>query len=380
MNIKNMAQLSGKIKSIDYKKALTENLPICGGDDVNAWAAKCCINYENCTYAVSKWVSPKRTRSYPYSRVYDTLSTCGGKVITIIPIIKDEGLDGDMDYLQWDTISLMSLLNVYVIIAYYNEADKNDRKGRKPNKITNQRFDSSYVVNKLNELNSYHSSALHWNLKQLERENLEFLLNLSIDGYKNISNKLSIKIHDISNIQKFKNKISEARNSFMNLSRNKAKQAQNRESLTIQPKEALSNGEKMTIEIENYLGGNYYLTVDDVIIKDKYYLIESKHTNSGLLPALDDIKDGLLKMFIFSNIDELKTKEGSVNFKPVLRLTSEKLQGKIEENSSEKSLNSFFICNNFNESQKKLIKTLIKEANMNNFGILVEKSSIGKNL
>ncbi len=375
-----MAQLSGKIKSIDYKKALTENLPICGGDDVNAWAAKCCINYENCTYAVSKWVSPKRTRSYPYSRVYDTLSTCGGKVITIIPIIKDEGLDGDMDYLQWDTISLMSLLNVYVIIAYYNEADKNDRKGRKPNKITNQRFDSSYVVNKLNELNSYHSSALHWNLKQLERENLEFLLNLSIDGYKNISNKLSIKIHDISNIQKFKNKISEARNSFMNLSRNKAKQAQNRESLTIQPKEALSNGEKMTIEIENYLGGNYYLTVDDVIIKDKYYLIESKHTNSGLLPALDDIKDGLLKMFIFSNIDELKTKEGSVNFKPVLRLTSEKLQGKIEENSSEKSLNSFFICNNFNESQKKLIKTLIKEANMNNFGILVEKSSIGKNL
>ena len=375
-----MAQLSGKIKSIDYKKALTENLPICGGDDVNAWAAKCCINYENCTYAVSKWVSPKRTRSYPYSRVYDTLSTCGGKVITIIPIIKDEGLDGDMDYLQWDTISLMSLLNVYVIIAYYNEADKNDRKGRKPNKITNQRFDSSYVVNKLNELNSYHSSALHWNLKQLERENLEFLLNLSIDGYKNISNKLSIKIHDISNIQKFKNKISEARNSFMNLSRNKAKQAQNRESLTIQPKEALSNGEKMTIEIENYLGGNYYLTVDDVIIKDKYYLIESKHTNSGLLPALDDIKDGLLKMFIFSNIEELKTKEGSVNFKPVLRLTSEKLQGKIEENSSEKSLNSFFICNNFNESQKKLIKTLIKEANMNNFGILVEKSSIGKNL
>ena len=375
-----MAQLSGKIKSIDYKKALTENLPICGGDDVNAWAAKCCINYENCTYAVSKWVSPKRTRSYPYSRVYDTLSTCGGKVITIIPIIKDEGLDGDMDYLQWDTISLMSLLNVYVIIAYYNEADKNDRKGRKPNKITNQRLDSNYVISKISELNFYHSSALHWNLKQLERENLEFLLNLSIDGYKNISNKLSIKIHDISNIQKFKNKISEARNSFMNLSRNKAKQAQNRESLTIQPKEALSNGEKMTIEIENYLGGNYYLTVDDVIIKDKYYLIESKHTNSGLLPALDDIKDGLLKMFIFSNIDELKTKEGSVNFKPVLRLTSEKLQGKIEENSSEKSLNSFFICNNFNESQKKLIKTLIKEANMNNFGILVEKSSIGKNL
>jgi hypothetical protein len=375
-----MAQLSGKIKSINYKKASVQNLSLCENLDVNIWGPRCCVNYENCTYAVSKWVSPKRTRSYPYSRVYDTLSTCGGKVITIIPIIKDEGLGGDMDYLQWDTISLMSLLNVYVIIAYYNEADKNDRKGRKPNKITNQRLDSNYVISKINELNFYHSSALHWNLKQLERENLEFLLNKAIDGYKNISNKLAVEMHDVSNIQKFKNKILEERNSFMKLSRNKAKQAQNRESLTIQPKEALSSGEKMTIEIENYLGGNYYLTVDDVIIKDKYYLMESKHTNSGLLPALDDIKDGLLKMFIFSNIDELKTKEGSVNFKPVLRLTSEKLQGKIEENSSEKSLSSFFICNNFNESQKTLIKTLIKEANMNNFGILVEKSSIGKNL
>ena len=360
-----MAQLSGKIKSINYQKVLKENLPICGGYNVNAWAAKCCVNYENYTYAVSKWVSPKRTRSYPYSRVYDTLGACGGRVLTIIPIIKDEGFDGDMDYLQWDTISLMSLLNVYVIIAYYNDADKNDRKGRKPNKITNQQLDSSYVITKLNELNCYHSSALHWNLKELERENLEFLLNAAIQGYQNISNKLSVKMHDVSNIERFKNKISEEINSFMNLSRNKARQAQNRESLTIQPKEALSSGEKMTIEIENYLGGNYFLTVDDVIITrdNRYYLTESKHTKSALLPALDDIKDGLLKMFIFSNIDELKTIDGSVDFKPVLRLTSEKLCDRIEENSSEKSLNSFFICNNFNESQKTLIKNLIEEAN-----------------
>lgn len=375
-----MSKLIGKIKSINYQKELKENLPICGEYNVNAWATKCCVNYENCTYAVSKWVSPKRTRSYPYSRVYDTLSACGGRVVTIIPIIKDEGFNGDMDYLQWDTISLMSLLNVYVIIAYYNEADKNDRKGRKPNKITNQRFDSSYVITKLNELNYYHSSALHWNLKQLERENLEFLLNTVIQNYQNISNKLSVKMHDVSNIERFKNKISEEINSFMNLSRNKAKQAQNRESLTIQPKEALSSGEKMTIEIENYLGGNYFLTVDDVIIKDKYYLTESKHTKSKLIPSSDDIKDGLLKMFIFSNIDELKTKEGSVDFKPVLRLTSEKLCGRIEENSSEKYLNSFFMRNNFNESQKTLIKNLIKEANTNNFGLIIEKSSIGKNL
>lgn len=41
--------------------------------------------------AVSWWVSSKRTRSYPYARVYDCLSFAGKK-ITIIPIVKDEGM------------------------------------------------------------------------------------------------------------------------------------------------------------------------------------------------------------------------------------------------------------------------------------------------
>ena len=78
--------------------------------------------------ALSCWVSPKRTRSYPYSRVYDTLSFSGKKV-TIIPILKDEGKQGDRDFLQWDTISLMSLLGVYVIISYYVDASKKTKRG-----------------------------------------------------------------------------------------------------------------------------------------------------------------------------------------------------------------------------------------------------------
>ncbi|MDO9546595.1 MAG: hypothetical protein Q7J07_07580, partial [Pelolinea sp.] len=76
--------------------------------------------------ALSWWVSPKRTRSYPYARVYDTLQFAGKKA-TVIPIFKDEGFDGDRDFLQWDTISLMSLINVYVIISYYDSADKSTR-------------------------------------------------------------------------------------------------------------------------------------------------------------------------------------------------------------------------------------------------------------
>lgn len=73
--------------------------------------------------AVSIWVSPKRTRSYPYARVYDTLCYRSYKKVAIIPVMKDEGYDGERDYIQWDTISLMSLLQVHVVLSYYVDAE-----------------------------------------------------------------------------------------------------------------------------------------------------------------------------------------------------------------------------------------------------------------
>lgn len=97
---------------------------------------------KNHKVAISWWVSPKRTRSYPYARVYDSLAF-QGKRVTVIPVLKDEGKEGDRDFLQWDTISLMSLLGVYVIISYYKDAQRNPRF---KNKITNQRFDIKHVT------------------------------------------------------------------------------------------------------------------------------------------------------------------------------------------------------------------------------------------
>ncbi len=43
--------------------------------------------------AVCLWVSPKRTRSYPYARVYDILTQEASKKVSIIPIVKDEGIE-----------------------------------------------------------------------------------------------------------------------------------------------------------------------------------------------------------------------------------------------------------------------------------------------
>jgi len=134
--------------------------------------------------ALSWWVSSKRTRSYPYARVYDSLNFIGKKV-TIIPVFKDEGKDGDRDFLQWDTISLMSLLGVYVIIGYYVDAVKSPDYD---NKITKQRYDINYIKKQISELISYQSDALHWNLAHVDK--VGQIGEKAMEAYANISRKL----------------------------------------------------------------------------------------------------------------------------------------------------------------------------------------------
>src|SRR3990170_6939904 len=131
--------LSAKIKGIKYNPLICRELEVFDSKDLENTLSSCAsfilnINKEN-KVAISWWVSAKRTRSYPYARVYDTLGFAGKK-ITIIPVVKDEGKEGDRDFLQWDTVSLMSLLGVYVIIAYYSEATQSSRYDKK---ITEQR-------------------------------------------------------------------------------------------------------------------------------------------------------------------------------------------------------------------------------------------------
>ncbi len=133
----------GKITGIKYQVLLTEDLKeISIKDfDINEMPSVCLLNDNKHTFAISKWVSPKRTRSYPFERVFNTLNI--SKKITVIPVVKDEGTKGDRDFLQWDTVSLMSLLDVFVIFAYYETAEKADLK------ITNQQFDNQYIITKI---------------------------------------------------------------------------------------------------------------------------------------------------------------------------------------------------------------------------------------
>ena len=354
--------LHTKIKNFSYAKSWGQDLARYDFDNINDLPSKCIVKFSNKSFAISKWVSPKRTRSYPYARVYDTFSSGANKVVTIIPLIKDEGINGDGDYLQWDSLSLMSLLNVYVIIAFYYKADLHLTK---QGKITNQQFNNDYICKQLSELTNYHQSALHWNINQLEK--LPSLAKHTKNAYVDISTSLGVKLHSLESIDNFIAKIIKNKEAFMEFPRTKAKAAQHREVLTLQPKEQIGIGQKCKITIENYLGGQYFFTCDDVLLQDNILVLcESKHSKNALLPSNDDIKDGLLKLMLYNNIDSIV---GYEKFKVVLRLTSTLLQDSCILPSD--NLRDFINRNSFSKAHIATLEALNVESRNNHFEVWI---------
>ena len=343
--------LFAKIKGIKYNPLLCRELKVFESKNLEKALSSCAsfilkISKEN-QVAISWWVSAKRTRSYPYTRVYDTLGF-SGKKITIIPVIKDEGKEGDRDFLQWDTISLMSLLGIYVVVAYYNDAE---RSTRYRHKITNQRFDIYYIREQIKNILSYQSDALHWNLAHIDKAGQ--IGQKALESYAKISKKLKVEMHSRQTAEKRIAELLKGKDEFMKLSRMLAEKAQKRERLTIQPKENLS-GTKAIITIQNYLGGYYYFTSDEARVRgNDIYLIEGKHSKNNSLPSLEDIKDGLLKMILFTNLEDVKVSSKNYNSVAVLKLT----------------VKNHFNEDNLSSSQKKILSLLRKEAKVNNFKI-----------
>ncbi|MFB0557294.1 MAG: hypothetical protein ACETVW_05510 [Dehalococcoidia bacterium] len=299
--------------------------------------------------SVSWWVSPKRTRSYPYARVYDTLGFSGKKV-TIIPVIKDEGKDGDRDFLQWDTVSLMSLLGVHVILGYYVEATRNINYR---NKVTNQCFSFPEIKTKMEDLLSYQSDALHWNISQIEQAGE--IARKALQAYGRISEALNIEMHSDATASKRIQELLKGRDEFMNLSRRLAEKAQRRESITTQPKEKLT-GTKAILTIRNYLGGYYFFTADEAWVEGHdLFLAEGKYTKGDSLPSIGDIKDGLLKMILFTNLEDVQVNGLIYNCVAVLKLTTvPRLSGY-----------------RLNENEKRLMDILSQEAQINRFRIAI---------
>lgn len=358
-------KITATIEKIAYTLLLTDPLPCFDIEtfNVNDVPTACIVNLDKTTFAISRWVSPKRTRSYPYERVYNTLGI--SKKITVIPVVKDEGQNGDRDYIQWDTISLMSLLDVFVIFAYYNKAEKVGEK------IGKQQFDNDYVVSKITEIQQFHSSALHWNLAELAK--IDDILDKVKTNYAQIEKQTGIKLHSVKGIDNLRKKIDKNVNKFKEFSREKAEKAQTREVATIQPKEALSTATKAKLTITNFLGGEYHFTVDEIqAFEETLYLIEAKHSKNALLPSKSDIKDGLLKLILYCNFATVKMENRRYTPMPVLKLTSLKINGSINSAQKPEEINFFLKQNAFTETQILFVNNLFTEAAKNKFIVIIE--------
>lgn len=318
-------EFSGRISEPSYKSLLPKSqIKFFSLDDIKTqrpfdhsvfW-----IQHNGTKLLISWWVSAKRTRSYPYARVYDTLDFQGKKV-TIIPFVKDEGAEGDRDFIQWDTISLMSFLGVYVILSYYNSAKKSDVKG----KITEQRHDPNYLIDRLKEVIKTDLHPHAWNITEIEK-NLENVAQKSKQAYKRIESETGVKLHGQDGIDRKIVAIKRGVEAYRDQSRVLADKARRREAVTIQPKESLI-ADKGSLVLKNHIGGKYFWTIDEVVqVKgntSKVFFIEKKNTNEKVLPSLNDIKDGLLKLIVYSNIDEMTDNTGKkVTAIPCLGLTS----------------------------------------------------------
>ncbi len=369
-----IAEITGEVENINYKTFLGDDLRESKFEtlDVNKTGGAFIVNKNGEKIAVSRWISPKRTRSYPYERVYDTLSFSGKKA-AIIPVVKDEGANGDRDFIQWDTISLLGLLDVHVVLAYYNDAEKNPKRA---DKITNQKFDNEFIKAKLNEIYNYKGNARDWN--EREAGELKNIFTKAKLAYREISEKTETRLHNEDKLDELI-KYAETPQRFIGYSRRNAQSAQNREFLTIQPNEALSTLSKAKITINNALFGKYFFTVDETIISAKIIeLIEAKHTSRAKFPSKNDIKDGLVKMMLYTNLKNVKLGGKPVAYAVKIRLTSAKLKGSIDSKASDEVFDEFCAENLIDEKQKAFLAKLFREANENNFTVILEKGETGK--
>ena len=316
--------------------------------------------------AFSKWVSPKRTRSYPFARIYNTFHF-NTKKVTIIPIIKDEGAGTqNNDRINFITFSWMNLLNIYIILAWYEDAE---RKPSTTDRITNQILNAESVREKLFEVSQYRMTALHWNTTHFEKDFASIYLN-AVDGYKKISEVRNVAVHSPKNhletLERFKVNGHFSLSSFKEVSLPRSYEAAHRESVTTHVLESLEENTKGIFDISNYLGGQYYLTADEIYWEnDQLVIQESKNSSKGKLPSEDDIKDGLFKLILFANMEEVAIDERTnIQFITRLKLTGDLIGSLLLPCVTEDVFN-FCAENRLTQTYQKRLILLNQEAGQN---------------
>lgn len=356
-------RLNGVIRNVRYKTTLqSPHLASYLFENFNINYAKgygvIHIN-ENYKLGYSQWISPKRTRSYPFARLYNIYHL--PKRITIIPIMKDEGIGGDHDFINFITLSWMNLANIYLILAYYDSAIAHPQNH---NKITQQRFDAKYIHDRLEEIVDYQQTALHWNMMHFERD-FDWIYQKALSSYEHIEQKTGVMLHprqiQLKKLEAYQRNNKFHLETFKQISLGRSQSAAQREQQTKHALERLGDGDKALFFITNWLGGEYHLTADEVFFENDTLIIQESKNSKDMFPSLSDIQDGLFKLILFSNMQAVMLNESAVSFKTRLKITG-RLRHKLQLPCSSQELEFFNQQNNFTKQKRQLLAKLNDEA------------------
>lgn len=365
-------QFNGFVQQIEYKAYLAKQLRLFPFNefDPNDCDASGLIISGAQIAAYSKWVSPKRTRSYPLSRVYDTFGwrNQSNKIVTIIPVLKDEGESGDLDKIQYSTISWMNLLDIYIVLGYYESADKNIREEQlNKQKLTNQKFNSIFIKSQIQEILDFQYTASEWNSELFSNRFTE-IFRQALSSYLDIEKVTGVKVHAQKSLERYLETIIVDFNQFQSISLRGSQAASQREVRTFHTHECLLDGQKAAFLIEDHLGGRYYLTPDEILKSTTGYIIqESKNSTRRALPGLSDIQDGLFKLILYANINTLLLDGRQVDFSVRLKLTGKNVRGRIVMPCESSSFDRFINENSsaFGKKDAEILSKLMVEAQEN---------------
>ena len=371
--------LKGFVRNIKYTPFLGKEKLKChdiAQFDINKAGAYGLINLgtPGNNLAYSQWKTPKRTRTYPFPRIYNTYGL-NTKRVTIIPIIKDEGADTNNDRINFITFSWMNLLNVYIILAWYDDAK---RKTGTTNRITDQVLNAEDVREKLLEISRYQTTALHWNTTHFQNDFERIYLH-AVASYEKISREKRVDLHNsqdhLNTLEAFKVDNKFDLESFKQKTLTASQKAALRETLTVHNLESLDNNPKGIFSILNDLGGEYHLTADEIYWEnDKLVIQESKNTTKEKLPSKTDITDGLFKLILFVNMERLDVDDKTdVSFITRLKLTGN-LTGNLNLPCANDLVSDFCNENKLTPAKQKTITLLNKEASENNLQIRITRS------
>lgn len=364
--------LQGFVRDVRYKATIAAPLTSLSAYpfdtfEINDVAPSGIINFPEGQAAYSRWGTPKRTRTFPFERLYNIYNSPFR--ITVIPVLKDEGAgSSNNDRIQYSTISWMNLLNIYIVLAYYSDAKKNRNVKRADRHcLTGQTLDSDAVNEQIAQILTYKQSALHWN-RTLFETRFTSTYRQALDAYEEISKRTGVEVHSRTTQERYLDTVIASYDQFRDISLRGSAGAAMRESATLHEAEFVPDSGKPVFAIENYLGGVYHLTADGVVYEDGVYVIqESKNSKSKGIPKMPDIKDGLFKLILFSNIDQLKHNGIVVPFQTRLKLTGVGIRSSVRLPCEPEVIEEFLAANVgvFSSAHKKTIYQLLEEVQVN---------------